>query len=47
MECDPMGNPSEYVTLYNKGSKRYWQTTIEFLQDADIELVLASMLNQE
>lgn len=47
MECDLRGNESDYITFYNKNTKRYWETTLEFLIDTNIELVLATMFNQE
>lgn len=40
MECDLRGKPSEYVTLFNKGSKRKADVTSEFLNEVPADDIL-------
>jgi hypothetical protein len=44
MECDLKGKDCNYVTIFNVIDQKAFQTTIEYLESADIELVLASMI---
>lgn len=44
MECDLNGDQSPLVTILDRESSQKWETTIEFMADVDVELVMASML---
>lgn len=44
MECDLSGNPSNYITLYNKATKRYLSATPEYLNDMKIVDILKSVV---
>lgn len=44
MECNLSGDDSKYVTILNTVDQRASQATVDYLEDTDIELVLATML---
>jgi hypothetical protein len=44
MECDLSGADSKYITILNTIDQNAFQTTVEYLADTDIELVLASII---
>lgn len=43
MECDLSGQPTNYIFIYNKVSKRYIQATPEHLQDVSVEMIIAQL----
>lgn len=45
MECDFNGEPTEYITLFEEGKGKWYQTTVEFLEETEVELVLATIVN--
>jgi hypothetical protein len=45
MECDLNGEPSPYITFYDKGTKKHYQCTIEFIESMDVEQILAAFVN--
>jgi hypothetical protein len=40
MECDLLGNPSKYITVYNKGTEMEHGMTPEFMEAATDETII-------
>jgi len=43
MECNLSGQPTDYIMVYNKVSKKYLETTPEYLLDTSIEMIIAQL----